>query len=170
MSRFLLYLVRFAIILVGYAVAALAASAFLHLLVLGAAGLQPDDAPPVFVRSLIFSIPFVALFISYFAFMPAGVAILAGEVLRLRSWLFYALAGGTVGFAVLVLFWQSPMMVETVAEGAEPAFGTPRFVASLIGCGVVGGLAYWLCAGRTAGSWLTIGGRDDATSSGPSGS
>ena len=167
MSRFFLYIGRFAVILAGYAVAALAASAFLHLLVLGAAGLQPGEAPPVFLRSLAFSIPFTALFVSYFAFLPAGAAILAGEVLGLRNWLFYALAGAAAGFAVAMLFRQSPM----VGGIAEPALATPRFVASLIGCGIVGGLAYWLCAGRSAGSWLMIDRNGGGpTSSGPSGS
>lgn len=171
MSRFLVYIGRFAVILAGYAMAALAASAFLHLLVLGAAGFQPDEAPPVFLRSLVFSIPFTALFVSYFAFLPAGAAILVGEVLGLRNWLFYALAGAAAGLAVAVLFRQSPTIVETAGAVVEPAFAAPRFVASMIGCGIVGGLAYWLCAGRSAGSWLmTDGTSGRPTSSGPSGS
>ena len=171
MNRCFLSLARLAVILAGYGVAALAASAFLHLLVLGAAGLQPDEAPPVFVRSLVFSVPFVALFVSYFAFVPAGIAILASEVLGLRSWLFHALAGAAVGLAVAVLFGQAPMVVEMGGTVVEPTFGTPRFVASLVGCGIVGGLFYWLCAGRSAGNWAAAGGPGRGpTSSGPPGS
>ena len=172
MSRLLIYIGRFAVILVGYGVAALAASAFLHLMALAAAGLQPGEAPPLFLHSLAFSIPFVALFVSYFAFLPAGAAIIVSEVLGLKSWLFHALAGAAVGLAVAALFWQSPMAFETVGELSEPTLETPRFVASLIGSGIVGGLAYWLCAGRSAGDWFAAAGsrRDKPTSSGPSGS
>ena len=46
--------------------------------------------------SFVFSIPFVALFVAYFAFIPAVVAIVLGEILGKRDWLFYALAGGVV--------------------------------------------------------------------------
>ena len=29
----------------------------------------------------------------------------------------------------------------------------PRAIAAVIGCGMVGGIFYWLSAGRWAGSW-----------------
>ncbi len=45
--------------------------------------------------SFIFSIPFVALFVAYFAFIPAVPAIVIAEILGKRDWLFYALAGGS---------------------------------------------------------------------------
>jgi hypothetical protein len=161
-SRVLLYLVRFAAILVGYAVATLAASAFIHLLFLGSVGFRPDDAPPILLGSLFFSVPFTALFVGYFAFLPSVVMMLIGEVLGQRSWLFYALAGGAVGGAVLALFWQSPMQWD-IQTNTDIAFGTSRFAGSMIGSGIVGGFAYWLCAGRFAGNW-----RGGSTSSGPS--
>jgi hypothetical protein len=162
MSRVLDYILRFAVILVGYAVATLAASAFVHLLFLGAAGFQPDESSAYVVGPLLFSIPFTALFVGYFAFLPSVVMILIGEVLGQRNWLFYALSGAAVGLAVIALFWQSPMEWD-VQTNAEITFGTSRFVGLMIGGGIVGGLAYWLCAGRFAGNW-----RDRPTSSGPS--
>ena len=156
MSRVLLYLFRFAVILVGYVVAALAASAFMHLLFLGAAGFRPGEAPSVVAGSLFFSIPFTALFIGYFAFAPSVVMILVSEVFGRRGWLFYALAGAAVGFAVVALFWQSSGVLDGQAPmDGDPEFGTSRFVGMMIGSGIVGGLAYWLCAGRWAGSWRT---------------
>lgn len=168
MSRVFLYIARFAVILVGYAVASLAASAFIHLLFLGEAGFRPNENSAYVVGPLLFSIPFSALFIGYFAFMPAGIAILAGEIFGLRNWLFHALAGAAVGLAVIVLFWQSPMRGGGLETEVASHFAAPRFMASMIGSGIVGGLAYWLCAGRSAGNWRMAGKSDQPTSSGPS--
>jgi hypothetical protein len=75
-NRLLAYLVRFAVILIGYVVASLAASAFLNILFLAAIGYTPEHAQPAATASLLFSVPFVALFVAYFAFMPAAVVIL----------------------------------------------------------------------------------------------
>ncbi|TIT70203.1 MAG: hypothetical protein E5W60_10960, partial [Mesorhizobium sp.] len=134
MSRFIAYLIRFAVILVGYIAASLAASAFLNILFLGSLGYTPDQAHPTATASLYFSIPFVALFVAYFAFMPATVVILAAEVLGRRDWLFYAIAGGGVAAAFLGFVRQS---------------GDPNFVVTdtsailaVIGSGMVGGIFY----------------------------
>ncbi len=170
MSRVITYIGRFAVIVVAYGVAALAASAFLHLLALGASGLQPSGAPPFVIGSLYFSVPFVALFVGYFAFTPAAVAILVGEVSGQRNWLFYAIAGGAVGLGAAVLFWQAPAIGFESGTGAEGTLTTPRLAAALAGSGIVGGIAYWLCAGRSAGNWHSAGGRSGSISSGPSGS
>jgi hypothetical protein len=170
-NRVLLYIGRFAVILVGYIAAALAASAFIHLLFLGAAGFRPDEGSAIVMGSLFFSIPFTALFVGYFAFLPSVAAILIGEVFGQRGWLFHALAGAAVGLAVVALFWQSSMMLDGGNQaGTDPAFSTPRFVGLIIGGGIVGGLAYWLCAGRWAGNWRTSADAGPPTESGPSGS
>ena len=63
MSRVLTYLGRCIIIIIGYAVASLAASAFLNILTLGALGWSADETPIV-MGSLVVSIPFIALFIA----------------------------------------------------------------------------------------------------------
>ncbi|MFK0692175.1 hypothetical protein ACFX5Q_28880 [Mesorhizobium sp. IMUNJ 23033] len=160
MSRLFAYLIRFAVILVGYVVASLAASAFLNILFLASLGYAPDQAHPTATASLYFSIPFVALFVAYFAFMPAAIVILIAEILGRRDWLFYALAGGVIA-AVFLGF---------VHQNADANFDVtdPRAIAAVIGCGMVGGIFYWLAAGRWAGSWW----KEDkaATSPGPSGS
>ena len=46
MSRVFAYLIRFAVILFGYVVASLAASAFLNVLFLASLGYAPDQAHP----------------------------------------------------------------------------------------------------------------------------
>ncbi|RUW99364.1 MAG: hypothetical protein EOS71_27350 [Mesorhizobium sp.] len=145
MTRLVAYIVRFAVILFGYAVAALAASAFLNVLFLASLGYAPAQAHPAATASLYFSIPFVALFVAYFGFMPAAVVILIAEILGRRDWLFYALAGALVAGVFLGL-------VDNVRESAFAVTETSAIMA-VIGGGMVGGIFYWLSAGRWAGSW-----------------
>ena len=145
MSRFVAYLVRFAVILFGYIVASLAASAFLNVLFLASLGYAPEYANPTATASLYFSIPFVALFVAYFAFMPAAIVIVISEIFRRRDWLFYALAGGIVAAVFLGFVHQNADINFDITE--------PRAIAAVIGCGMVGGIFYWLSAGRWAGSW-----------------
>lgn len=163
MNRLAGYLVRFAVIILGYAVASLAASAFINIVFLATAGFRPEDAPWLTAGSLIFSIPFVALFVAYFVFLPAGVFILVAEALRRRDWLFYALGGGVIG-GVFIAF---------VRGAADPDFFVADIdvVLTIVGGGIVGGWFYWLSAGRWAGSWHGgDGGRDKTISPEPSGS
>ena len=145
MRRLIAYLIRFAVILFGYIVASLAASAFLNILVLAHLGYTPANPEPTATASLYFSVPFVALFVAYFAFMPAAVVILIAEVLGRRDWLFYAIGGAVV--AVLFLGFAHRI-------GDSDFDVTDNSVRlALIGSGMVGGIFYWLFAGRWAGSW-----------------
>jgi hypothetical protein len=145
MTRFVAYVVRFAIILFGYVVASLAASAFLNILFLASSGLMAHEAPHAVPASLLFSIPFVALFVAYFAFMPSIVVILVAEILGRRDWLFYALAGAVVAGVFLGL-------VDHADDTTFAVTGTSAIMA-VFGGGMVGGIFYWLAAGRWAGSW-----------------
>ena len=146
MTRVLVYLGRFALILFAYAVAALAASTFLHIVSLGALGFTADQAPAVVMGSIVFSIPFVALFVAYFAFLPSLPAILLSEILGKRDWLYYAIAGAVVA-SVVVAFFRS------AAGSGNEVVTDPRLALGLIGAGMCGGIAYWLVAGRFAGNW-----------------
>lgn len=145
MNRLVAYLIRFAVILIGYVVASLAASAFLNIMVLASLGYAPEHAHPTATASLYFSIPFVALFVAYFAFMPAAIVIIVSEILSRRDWLFYALAGAVVA-AVFLGF------VHRTADANFDVTDTSAVLA-VVGCGMVGGIFYWLSAGRWAGSW-----------------
>ncbi|WP_421915518.1 hypothetical protein [Mesorhizobium sp.] len=152
MNRLVAYLVRFAIILFGYAVASLAASAFLNIIFLAYLGFTPEHAAqPATTASLIFSIPFVSLFVAYFAFMPACIVILVSEILGRRDWLFYALGGAVIAAIFLGLAHQS--------GDSDFAVADTQAIMTVIGCGMVGGIFYWLSAGRWAGSWRRAGGR-----------
>ncbi|TPJ36698.1 hypothetical protein FJ434_24740 [Mesorhizobium sp. B2-5-13] len=160
MNRLVAYIVRFAVILFGYTIASLAASAFLNILFLASLGYAPAQAHPAATASLYFSIPFVALFVAYFGFMPAAVVILIAEILGRRDWLFYALAGALVSGVFLGL-------VDNIRDSAFAVTETSAIMA-VIGGGMIGGIFYWLSAGRWAGSWW----KDEKapTSPGPSGS
>ena len=145
MRRLIAYLVRFAVILAGYVIASLAASAFLNILFLAHLGYTPANPEPTATASLYFSVPFVALFVAYFAFMPAAVVILIAEVLGRRDWLFYALGGAVIAIVFLGF-------VHNVGDAGFDITDTNARLA-VIGCGMVGGIFYWLFAGRWAGSW-----------------
>lgn len=145
MGRIVDYLVRCIIILFGYAVASLAASAFLHIIFFAWAGFEPKDAPELTMTSFVFSIPFVALFVAYFAFVPSAVIILIAELLAKRDWLFYAIGGGIVA-AIFLAFLHQAADPDFDVAGSGP-------MLAVIGGGIVGGFFYWLCAGRWAGGW-----------------
>lgn len=145
MSRVLLYLGKFVHMVLGYLAASLAASAFLNMVFLGAAGLMAADIPPeVATGSMVFTIPFTALFVAYFAFVPALVVMLLAELLGKRDWLFYALSGGFVALVFLGFAYQ----------GGDPGFAyrDPLLPVSIIGSGLIGGIAYWFVTGRFAGA------------------
>jgi hypothetical protein len=145
-GRVVVYFGRFALILVAYICASLAVSAFLHIMSSGALGLKPDETPQFVGGSAFFSVPFVALFVAYFAFLPSLPAILISEAFGWRDWLHYAIAGALIALIIIAFFVQ-----ELPSSG--DAIGEPHFWAAMLGGGMVGGITYWLLAGRFAGNW-----------------
>jgi hypothetical protein len=77
--------------------------------------------------------------------MPTAVVILIAELLGRRDWLFYALGGAVI--AVVFLGF-----VHIVGDANFDVTETNARLA-VIGSGMVGGIFYWLSAGRWAGSW-----------------
>ena len=71
--------------------------------------------------------------------LPALGAAVAGEVLRLRSWMYYVLAGGAAMVAIPILA-SAPLQTEAAAS-YMPIFATAGFA---------GGFIYWMLAGRGA--------------------
>jgi hypothetical protein len=74
--------------------------------------------------------------------LPALGAVIAGEVLRIRSWMYYVLAGGASLVAIPLL--TSPRVDDIQSLPASPY--VPIFAAA----GFVGGFVYWLLAGARA--------------------
>jgi hypothetical protein len=156
-GRVLVYFLRFALIFLAYVCAALAASVFIHVVALGFTGTAADEE--AVSGSMAFTVPAVALLVSYFAFLPSIPAILLSEAFGWRDWLYYAAAGAIVATVGIFLLTAS----EHRASGDH---ASARFWATMVGSGMVGGIAYWLVAGRLAGNWR----RRVATSPGQSGS
>jgi hypothetical protein len=140
MIRFISYLLRFALIILGYLLAVLAACAFM--LVLGWGGIigqQPDQGELV-AFAVTLSLPVAAAFAGYYSFLPAMIFAVIAEILGKRSWLFHAIGG---------------MAVATAALAARPEdMGHPGIFMIVLAAGAVGGTVYWLVAGRSSGKTL----------------
>jgi hypothetical protein len=145
-NRVLVLLGRCILVLFGYVFGALAASAFLNLVIIGLLDFTPEELPWALTGSTLVSVPFVAMVIANVAFVPAMAAILIAEILGKRDWLFHTLAGAVVAAIVAGFLGQDSI------EGGR-AIADPYFTVVLIGGGLVGGIAYWTIAGRYAGAW-----------------
>jgi hypothetical protein len=71
--------------------------------------------------------------------LPAVVAAVAGEVLRIRSWIYYVLAGGASLAAI-------PLLVASSSTDL-PSIATSQYMAVFVAAGFAGGFIYWLLAG-----------------------
>jgi hypothetical protein len=73
--------------------------------------------------------------------------VLVTEAFSIRSALAYALGGAAVGLACylgLVPFDPATMRFDGIVR---------RHLEIMTGAGIVGGMVYWLIAGRNAGAW-----------------
>jgi len=106
------------------------------------------DSDPV-ERVMFFAVSFFATsFIGATAFVPAVLLIIVAEIMHLRSLLYYAAAGAVVGLASY--FGSNVEMRLENTTDVSPAFHPLQLAAA---AGILGGLAYWLLAGRNAGRW-----------------
>lgn len=87
---------------------------------------------------------FATLF-SVYAMLPAMVIIALAEGFRLRSVLFYALAGAALALC-LAYGWDLRLLRNPDDLGARGA-------EALAAAGIVAGFVYWALAGRNAGAW-----------------
>jgi hypothetical protein len=74
--------------------------------------------------------------------LPALAAVIAGEVLKIRSWMYYVPAGGASLVAITLLI--SPRAEDMQSLPASP------YMAIFAAAGFVGGFIYWLLAGARA--------------------
>jgi len=93
-----------------------------------------------------------AIFAFPFAFLAIGFA----ELWRVRAWLYYALVGAAISLGGLAAVY-----VNEVA--GEPSILNQYAGLAFLSAGALGGLAYWLLAGRCAGGGRT---RPDAPAPG----
>ena len=73
--------------------------------------------------------------------LPALLVVIAGEVARIRSWLYYMIGGG-VALAII------PLLAEI--DPGTMTYALPALWHVFATAGFAGGLAYWLLAGRNA--------------------
>jgi hypothetical protein len=106
------------------------------------------DADPLERVSFFIVSFFATSFVGAVAILPAALVIVVSEAARLRSFLYYGLAGASVGFAS---YYGSDISVrlENTTDVAPVANALQLAAAA----GIIGGLAYWLIAGRNAGRW-----------------
>ena len=102
---------------------------------------------PVDQGALNFVLGFGFIFVSGFALLPAMLVVAITEAFYIRGALTYALGGGVVGLACylgLVPFDTETFRFEGIIR---------RHLEIMTGAGIVGGLIYWMIAGRNAGAW-----------------
>ena len=87
-----------------------------------------------------------AVFFSLYAMLPAMLIIALAEGFRLRSVLFYPLAGAALALGS-AYGWDLRLL-----RGPDDDLGG-RGVEIMAAVGIVGGFVYWALAGRNAGAW-----------------
>ena len=87
-----------------------------------------------------------AIFFSLYAMLPAMLIIALAEGFRLRSVLFYALAGAALALGS-AYGWDLRLL-----RSPDDDLGG-RGVEIMAAVGIVGGFVYWALAGRNAGAW-----------------
>ena len=124
------------VIPLGFIAACLAAGIFIAVAAYGTGALDRDTV----IWPAIFGV-IAAPVIGGLVALPALVAIVLAELLSWRSVLAYLVAGGVAGLSVYLL-----------ADNMAGAISDTDAQLSMT-AGIVGGLAYWLVAGRTAGGY-----------------
>ncbi|MEH2511361.1 hypothetical protein V1291_002715 [Nitrobacteraceae bacterium AZCC 1564] len=97
------------------------------------------------VVNLVLGFGFILL--SGFALLPALIAVLITEAFSIRHILAYAVAGGVAGLCCYLAF----IPFDTVTMTFEGIIR--RHLEVMVGSGILGGVVYWMIAGRNAGAW-----------------
>jgi phosphotransferase system glucose/maltose/N-acetylglucosamine-specific IIC component len=106
------------------------------------------DSDP-FERVNFFIVSFFATsFVGAVAMLPALVVIIISEAARLRNFLYYGVGGALVGLAS---YYGSDISIRLENTTDVAPVGNALQLAAA--AGIVGGVVYWLIAGRNAGRW-----------------
>src|SRR5262249_55906012 len=144
------FLGRIIVIVFGLIVAIMAAGVTLAIGIIA-----PDwagvDADP-FERLSFFIVSFFATsFVGAVAILPAAVLIVVSEAARWRSFLYYGVGGALVALAS---YYGSDISVRL--ENTTDVTPVTNVLQLAAAAGIIGGLVYWLIAGRNAGRWLEL--------------
>jgi hypothetical protein len=144
------FLLRFILIPLGAMTGALAAVLLLAMVsgtrFLAALGADPEAGADAVVALMIAGPAMRLAFVwaTLASAMPALLAVAVAEIAAIRSWLYYAAAGG---LAAWIGWWTAG------ARTADAIFNQPTLMAA---AGIAGGLGYWLVAGWNAGFWKPV--------------
>ena len=106
------------------------------------------DSDPVERLSFFIVSFFATSFVGAVAILPAALLVVISEAARLRSFLFYGVGGALVGLAS---YYGSDISVRLENTTDVPPVANALQLAAA--AGIIGGLVYWLIAGRNAGRW-----------------
>jgi len=106
------------------------------------------DSDPI-ERVIFFFVAFFATsYVGAVAILPAVVVIAISEAARMRSFIYYGAGGALVALAS---YYGSDISIRLEnTTDVTPVANTLQLAAA---AGILGGLAYWLIAGRNAGRW-----------------
>ena len=90
------------------------------------------------------------ILISGFALLPAAIIALITEVFSIRHILAYAVGGGLAGLFCYLGFIPFDTVNMTFNGIVR------RHLEVMVGAGILGGVVYWLIAGRNAGGWRVV--------------
>ena len=105
------------------------------------------DTGPIDQNAVNVVLGFGFIFLSGFALLPALIVVLITEAFYVRGVLTYAVGGAIVGAACylgLIPFDTETLRFEGIVR---------RHLEIMTGAGIVGGVVYWMFAGRNAGAW-----------------
>ena len=106
------------------------------------------DSDPVERVSFFIVSFFATSFVGAVAMAPAFVLIVLAEAARIRSFIYYGVAGALVGLAS---YFGSSISVRLENTTDVPPVEHALQLAAA--AGIIGGVVYWLIAGRRAGAW-----------------
>ena len=106
------------------------------------------DADPAERLSFFIVSFFATSFVGAVAILPAALLIVIAEAARLRSFLYYGVGGALVGLAS---YYGSDISVRL--ENTTDVAPVANVLQLAAAAGIIGGLVYWLIAGRNAGRW-----------------
>ena len=161
---------RLGTITVGF-MAAVMTSSLAMIIMSAAVAIWEHPEQWVVLKIGLFLTSIFAVFVSVLSVLPFCLVVVVAELASIRTPIYYTVAGGLTGIVAYFPFWiqYQPFWEKYVGKlqrphlASIPAIPSLEDNAVLLTCGLIGGLAYWVVSGRSAG-------RQKPTSPAPSGS
>lgn len=134
--------------MLGYLAACFAAAAFATFVLMNVDIAALDQNWETTFKTVLFlGTIYVAILVA--AFWPFLIALVVTEAFRLRDFIAHLVAGVLVGAAY-------GLPLSAIFSGAEMPDISLEALQLAIACGGLGGIVYWVIAGRTAGKWTEL--------------